>query len=182
MNLVVTISGLHGTGKTTYARMLAKDFGLRHISAGELFRRIAGERGISIAEFSRIASRNQEIDKIIDEQTKKGAEAGSVIIDGLLASWIAGDLANIKVHLVAPEKIRISRIARRDGIPYKEAKKITLLRERIERERFKRVYNIDIDDKSIYDLALNTGLLSLEANVEVIRKFIQEYTKSYGGR
>lgn len=176
------MSGLHGTGKTTYARMLAKDFGLRHISAGELFRRIAKERGLSLAEFSKLASKDPAVDKIVDDQTKKEAKEGSVIIDGLLASWIVGDLADIKVHLIAPEKIRITRIARRDGIPYKEAKKITLLREGIEKERFKRVYSIDIDDKSIYDLVLNTGKLSLEANLEVIKKFIQEYVKSHGGK
>ena len=48
MTLTVTISGLHGTGKTTYARILSKDFGLRHISAGDLFRQIAKGKGVSI--------------------------------------------------------------------------------------------------------------------------------------
>ncbi|MDQ1280217.1 MAG: CMP/dCMP kinase [Thermoproteota archaeon] len=176
------MSGLHGTGKTTYARLLAEDFGLRHISAGELFRRIAKEKEMSLAEFSKLASKDPLVDKIIDDQTKKEAKEGNVVIDGLLASWVAGDLADIKVHLVAPEKIRITRIAKRDGIPYREAMKITLLRERIEKERFKRVYSIDIDDKSIYDLVLNTGQLSLEANVEIIKKYIQEYLISHGGK
>jgi len=182
MKLVITISGLHGTGKTTYAKILSKDLGLRHVSAGELFRKIAKERCISITELSQIASRNHEIDHLIDNRTKKEAENGDVIIDGLLAGWMARDLADIKVHLVASERIRIGRIARRDRIPYEEAKKVTLLREKIERERFKRVYNINIDDNLIYDLVLNTGLRPLEANVEIIRKFIQEYVKFHGGK
>ncbi|MFQ6076866.1 MAG: AAA family ATPase, partial [Candidatus Bathyarchaeia archaeon] len=48
MGLVVTVSGLHGTGKSTYARALSEAFDLRHVSAGGLFRQIALERGLSI--------------------------------------------------------------------------------------------------------------------------------------
>ncbi len=43
MGLVITLSGLHGTGKTTYAKPLSQIFNLRHISAGILFRQIAEE-------------------------------------------------------------------------------------------------------------------------------------------
>ena len=41
MPLVVTISGLHGSGKSTYAKALAEEFRLRYVSAGQLFRDIA---------------------------------------------------------------------------------------------------------------------------------------------
>lgn len=182
MNLTITISGLHGAGKTTYAKILSKDFGLRHISAGELFRQIAKDKGISIIELSELASDSQEIDRLIDERTKKEAEKGGVIIDGLLAGWMAENIANIKIHLVASERVRIERIASRDQLSYDDARKATLLRERIEKERFKKVYNLNIDDHSIYDMVLNTGLLSLKANVGVIRSFIQEYIKLRGGK
>lgn len=182
MKLTITISGLHGTGKSTYAKILSKAFGLRHISAGELFRQIAQEKGISIIELSKIASDSQEIDSLIDERTKKEAEIGDVIIDGFLAGWMAGAAANLKIHLIAPERVRIERIARRDRLSYDEARNTTLLRESIEKERFKKVYKININNYSIYDLVLNTGLLSLKANVGVIRGFIQEYIKLHGGK
>lgn len=182
MNLTITISGLHGTGKSTYAKILSKDFGLRHISAGELFRQIAKDKGVSVLELSQIASNSQEIDRLIDERTKKEAERRDVIIDGLLAGWIAGDLANIKIYLMASESVRIKRIANRDKLSYDDARKVTLLRESIEKDRFKKVYKLNIDEYTIYDLVLNTGLLSLIANVGVIRKFIQEYVKLHGGK
>jgi cytidylate kinase len=182
MALTITISGLHGTGKSTYAKILSKYFRLRHISAGDLFRQIAKDKGISIIELSKIASISHEIDSLIDERTKKEAEIGNVIIEGLLAGWLAGSAASIKFHLVASEQIRIERIARRDKLSYDEARKATLLREMIEKERFKKVYKLNIDDYSIYDLVLNTGLLSLKMNVGVIRSFIQEYVKLHGGK
>ena len=39
MALAITISGLHGTGKSTYAKRIAEAFRLRYVSAGEFFRR-----------------------------------------------------------------------------------------------------------------------------------------------
>lgn len=146
----------------------------------ELFRQIAKERGISVVSLSKLTSINHEIDLLIDERTKKEAEKGDVIIDGILAGWMAKNFADIKFHLIAPMITRIERIARRDRIPYDEAKEATLLREKIERERFKKIYGIDIDDNSIYDLVLNTGLLPLEVNILFVKKFIQEFVKYHG--
>ena len=180
MGLVITISGLHGTGKSTFARILSKKFKLRLVSAGELFRQIATKRRLTISELSKISYENKEIDEIIDERTRMEAKKGNVVLDGLLAGWMARDEANIKIYLTASESVRVERIARRDGITYDAARKATLLREELERIRFKRFYGIDIDDTSIYDLALNTGLLSVKANVKVIENFIKEYIMEYG--
>ena len=95
MNLVITISGLHGTGKSTYARILSEGFNLRHVSAGELFRQIARERGLSVSELSKFSSKNREIDNLIDERTRGEARRGSVALDGLLAGWMAKDEADL---------------------------------------------------------------------------------------
>jgi CMP/dCMP kinase len=182
MVLTITISGLHGTGKSSYARILSKDFGLRHVSSGDLFRQIAKDKGITVLELSRIAASSTEIDRMIDERARQEALKGGVIIDGLLAAWMAGDLASIKILLVASERVRVERIAHRDKQSYNDAREATLLREHIEKDRFIKVYKLDIEDYSIYDLVLNTGLLPLKANIEVIKGFIQEYIKLHGGK
>ncbi|MCK5402942.1 AAA family ATPase, partial [Candidatus Bathyarchaeota archaeon] len=109
MSLVITLSGLHGTGKTTYAKTLSKTFNLRHISAGILFRQIATDKDISISELTKLASRNDKIDQLIDERTRMEAERGNVIIDGLLAGWIAIKYVNIKLYLTTSDKVRFSR-------------------------------------------------------------------------
>jgi cytidylate kinase len=182
MNLTITISGLHGTGKTTYAKILSKTFALRHLSAGQLFRQIAKEKQISVIELGQIAISNHEIDHLIDERTKKEAQKGNVIIDGLLAGWMASNFAELKLLLVAPERIRIERIAKRDKLSFEEAKEATLFREQMERERFSKIYNINIDDKSIYDMVLNTSLLSFKSNTKLIKKFICEFIKLNEGK
>jgi len=182
MGLVITISGLHGTGKSTYAKAISEAFNLRHMSAGSLFRQIALERGVSIEELSRTAERDKEVDRLIDDRTKKEAIVGNVILDGLLAGWMARDYADLKIYLKCPDDVRMRRIAERDGMTYKESRKITNFREDAERKRFKMLYNIEMDDLSIYDLIINTGLMPIKSNVEVIKKFVQEYISSKGGK
>jgi predicted cytidylate kinase len=182
MNLTITISGLHGTGKTSYAKILSKTFTLRHLSAGQLFRQIAKEKNVSVIELGQVAISNYDIDHLIDERTRKEARKGNVIIDGLLAGWIARNFAEIKILLVAPERIRIERIAKRDKLSFEKAKEATLFREKIERERFSKIYNINIDDKSIYDMVLNTDLLSFKSNITLMKHFILEFIKLREGK
>ena len=182
MGLVITISGLHGTGKSTYAKAISEAFNLRHMSAGSLFRQIALERGVSIEELSRTAERDKEVDRLIDDRTKREAIVGNVILDGLLAGWMARDYADLKIYLKCPDDVRMRRIAERDGMTYKESRKITNFREDAERKRFKMLYDIEMDDLSIYDLIINTGLMSVKSNIEVMRKFVQGYISGQGGK
>ncbi len=183
MGLVITISGLHGTGKSTYAKALSEAFGLRHASAGELFRQVALERGMSLKTLSEAAEMREEFDKLVDGRTKLEASKGSVIIDGLLAGWMARDYADIKIFLAAPERTRVERVAKREGQPFEEALRATRHREGVERRRFKKFYVVDMDDVSIYDLVINTALLPLNSNIEVLKTFVREYISTHkGGR
>ncbi|GAG01467.1 unnamed protein product, partial [marine sediment metagenome] len=46
--LVITVSGVHGSGRSTHAKKLAETFALRYVSSGTIFRQMADERGISL--------------------------------------------------------------------------------------------------------------------------------------
>jgi cytidylate kinase len=175
MNVVITIAGLHGTGKTTYAAALAEYLGLRMISAGRLFRQIADERRLTLEELSIVASKDSTIDKEIDGRMLSETQKGNVVLDGLLSAWIARSYAGMRIYLVAPEEIRIRRIARRERIPFETAKRETLTREEMERERFKRLYGFDIDSLDIYDLVMNTALLPKSSNLKVLKIAAWEY-------
>jgi len=175
MPLVVTISGLHGSGKSTYAKALAEEFKLRYVSAGQLFRDIAKDKGVSMEELIQITADDSEIDCIIDERTRREAEKGDVILDGQLAGWMAKDKASLKIFLTAPEDVRIRRIAERDSVDFEKAKAQTVLREKAERERYKRYYDIDITDISTYDLIMDTSLLPLEESIKILKNIISDY-------
>lgn len=174
LSIVITISGLHGTGKSTYGSKLTEYFGLRHVSSGKIFRSIASERGLSVEELSKTAEKGSELDRSIDDITKEEVKRGSVIVDGLLAGWMALDCATIKILLTAPEDVRMERLAKRDNLSFEEVKRVTLRREQSERSRFKRYYNIHLDDNSIYDVIINTGLLPIDSNLKVLKTLIKE--------
>lgn len=178
-NLVITISGLHGVGKSTIAKSISKEFNLRYISAGLLFRKIAKDKKLSLLELSEKAKASPEIDAIIDNMQKEEASKGRVIIDGLISSFICKDFANIKIYIKANLETRINRIAKRDGIFFEKALKETLERENNERERFKKFYGFDINDISIYDLVIDNSFISASSCIKIIKIYINEYIKKF---
>jgi cytidylate kinase len=171
--LVVTVSGPHGTGKSTYAKALAAALGLRYVSGGQFFRDLAKERGLTLEGFSRIAAEDPEIDRLIDERTKAEARKGGVVIDAQLGAWMVGDLADVKVLIVASDEVRFKRIAERDRISLSEAKKQTLAREEIQKQRYRNYYGLDVSDLSIYDLKIDAGLYSIEEAKSVVIESVQ---------
>jgi len=161
--MIITVSGYHGTGKTTYAARLAKELGLRHVSAGMLFRKLAREKGISLEELGEIALKDPSVDRMIDEHTMTDAEKGDVVIDGQIAGWVLKDIADLRIHLTTPEAVRIQRIAERDHLSVEEARRQTASRERVQSERYKLHYGFKVQDLSIYHLILDTSIGSIDS-------------------
>jgi len=182
--LVITVSGPHGTGKSTYAKALAEALRLRYVSAGELFRGLAREQKLSLQKLSARAAEDPSIDRMLDERTKSEAEKGGVVIDAQLAAWMAGELADAKVLLTAPNDVRFKRIAERDHIGVEEARKETEYRESIQKERYKKYYGIDVSDLSIYNIKVDTSLYPIEETkriiIDSVRNFLAERAKAAG--
>jgi cytidylate kinase len=172
---VITVSGPHGTGKSTYAKALAEALGLRYVCAGELFRELAKERKMSLESFSKIAARDPDIDRMIDERTKAEAKKGGVVIDAQLGAWMVKDLAQVKVLMTAPDEVRFRRIAQRDGTSFAPAKKQTLARERIQKRRYKKYYGVDVDDLGVYDLQIDTSLHPIEKTKSIVIESVHRF-------
>lgn len=173
MKRVITIGGLHGTGKSSVADHIAKRFGLRRVSAGIIFRQLAQERGLSLEDFSKMAEEEVEIDRLIDDRLRTEAEKGDVVIDGQLAGWMAGENSDLNVFLTASDETRVRRISERDSRDFEEALEETRTREASERERYFEYYEVDICDVSIYDLIVNTEMYSLEEVVEIVAAAVE---------
>ncbi len=166
--MIITVSGSHGTGKSTYAARIAQALRLRHVSAGVLFRRIAREKSLSLEVLGSRALENSSIDEVVDERTVKEAEEGNVVVDGQLAGWVLKDRADLRIFLTAPEPVRLERIARRDKMDVHHARAQTEQRESVQRERYLRHYGFHVEDRSIYHLILDTSLGSIEDTARVL--------------
>jgi cytidylate kinase len=159
----ITVSGPPGSGTTTLARSIAEKHGFELISAGEMFRDLAKERGLSVAEFGELAERDITIDALIDVRQKETAKTkDDIVVEGRLSGWMVED-ADLRIWLNAPIACRAKRIATRDGMDEYTAREMTLQREESERTRYKNYYRIEIDDLSPYHLAMNSELWSGEA-------------------
>jgi len=171
---VVTVSGPHGTGKSTYAKALAEALRLRYVSAGELFRDLARQQKLSLEALSARAAQDPSIDRMLDEKTKAEAKRGGVVIDAQLAAWMAGSLADVKVLLTAPNEVRFRRIAERDHVGVEDARRETEYRESIQQERYKNYYGIDVNDLSIYDVKIDTSLHPIEVTKKIIINSVRD--------
>jgi len=153
----ITVSGLPGSGTTSLSRYLADRHGFTMISAGEVFRQLAKEHNMELAEFGRLAEEDPTYDKMIDARQKEIAEErDNIIVEGRLSGWMVSE-ADMRIWLYAPIGCRIKRIVFRDQIAdEKSAEAITLEREKCEAGRYHAYYNIDIDDLSIYHISINS--------------------------
>jgi cytidylate kinase len=165
----ITVSGLPGSGTTSLAKYLSDLQGIDLISAGEVFRRMAAEHGMDIAEFGKCAESDPSFDRMIDERQKEIALANDdIIVEGRLSAWFVPE-ADLKVWLFAPVECRVSRIQSRDTIiDLATATDLTREREASEALRYQTYYGIDIADLTPYHLVLNSSLLGVEELGEIV--------------
>ena len=153
--MIVTVSGSPGTGTTTLARALARELGVPWVNSGDLFRKIAGERGVGVAEMNRLAEEGPEVDYLIDDAMKASAREGSGVFEGRITGHLLKK-ADLKILLKGDVRVRAERIARREGKLVEDALGESRQREESEARRYMKYYNIDIGDLSVYDLVIDT--------------------------
>jgi cytidylate kinase len=159
----ITVSGLPGSGTTSLARYLAEILQTDLISAGEVFRQMAREHGMELAEFGRLAESDPSFDRLIDDRQKEIALAHeNIIVEGRLSGWFVPE-ADLKIWLYATPECRVTRIQARDTIgDLGAAAQMTRERESCEAVRYKTYYEIDIADISPYHVVLNSERFSVE--------------------
>jgi cytidylate kinase len=156
--MLITVSGPPGSGKSTTAAGLADAFGLDHVSGGDIFRSLADERGYTPLEFNKLAEEDDQIDRDLDRRLREIAvERDDLVLESRLAGWLAAEHADFRFWLDAPLAVRADRVSDREAKDAETAREETAARESSEAERYRTYYGIDIDDRSIYDLAMNTA-------------------------
>ena len=177
--LVICLSGLSGTGKSTVGRELAKRYGLRYVSGGEALRRKARELGYAAEgpgwwerkeghDFIAERLRNPSFDREVDAWLIQRAREGGVVIDSWTIAWLLEPGIGIRICLYGSPEVRAARVARRDGLSLEEALEAIRIKEERTRELYKRLYGFDLMDLSAYDLVIDTDNLTPEEVVAAI--------------
>ena len=173
--LTITVSGKSGSGKSLGAMAIAKALKLNYVSAGQILRNIAKEKGIDLVKMSEI--RGPEIDHEMDKQNLKLAMEGNVVLDGRLTGLAAGNWADVKIYYVCSMKIKAERVAERDNIPIEEAEEMITKRDKEDHKKYYELYGINSYDESIYDIIVNNEKLTKEEAEVVPVKLVKEFLK-----
>jgi len=171
----ITVSGPSGSGKSTAAKAIAKRMRLKYVSAGEIFRRYAKERGIPLEKFSKM--REKKIDYEMDVRTLKYAIRGGCVLDARLSGWVAGKWADCRVYVAGSSKVRAGRMAKREGVSKTAASEIMRARDREDNRKYKKLYGINLFDRKIYDIVVNNDRMSLRdartKPVKIVKEFLR---------
>ena len=169
---IVAIGGPHGSGKSSVAKRLAEELEMNYISAGDVFRQIARERNLTLEEMSNKVLMEPKLDQQIDDRTKKLGSKENTVVDAQLAAYFTPKNAILKMSINASFETRCKRIAARDNHTLQEATSETKTREKSERKRFLDLYNIDINDDTVYDIIINSDRMSEEETYQMAKSIV----------
>src|SRR3989338_1144631 len=160
--MIITISGMPGSGKTTVAKKIAKNLKLKHYSTGDLRGEIALKHRMTIDELNKLGEKERWTDKEIDDYQKKiGKTQDNFIIDGRLGWYFIPH--SIKIFLNVDLKEGAKRIfkagKRPDEKKYKNVNDaLKEIKKRIssDKKRYKKYYHLNPYLRKHYDLVIDT--------------------------
>lgn len=173
---IVTIGGLPGSGKTTVAKILAEKLRLEYVNAGDIFRNLAAKKGLTLEEFGIFAENNPSVDQTIDKKIVEIAKKDNVILEGRLAGVMCdrNTIKAVKVWLEAPLKVRAQRVAERESKTFETALAEIQVREKSEWDRYYQIYNIDLNDLTIYNMVLDSAPITAQEVADTVVRGIKE--------
>ncbi|MCJ7688583.1 MAG: cytidylate kinase family protein [Clostridiaceae bacterium] len=170
----ITITGDLYSGKSTVAKAISEALKYTYFSVGDLQRKLAVEKGMSITQYNKYMMDN-DLDHEVDNKTMEiGKEKDDFIFDARLAWNFIPD--SFKIYLKVDIDVSAQRAIKDDrGTSEKysevqDAKANIIERRRLEVSRFKNIYDVDIGDACNYDLVIDTSHVSME---EVIQKVLE---------
>ncbi|MFT5874051.1 MAG: cytidylate kinase [Clostridium sp.] len=171
----ITITGALYSGKSTVAKAISEALDYTYFSVGELQRKLAVDKGMSITEYNKFMLDNN-LDNEVDNRTIEiGREKENFIFDARLAWYFIPD--SFKIYLKVELEVAVERAMKNERgksekyVSKQEAKGNITERRRLEFTRFMDIYNIDLDKDSNYDLIIDTSHITME---EVIKKTIDK--------
>jgi CMP/dCMP kinase len=168
---IITIAGSPGSGKSSTARAVASALGFRHFSSGDLFRRLAVERGESIEAMNISAEAQRDIDLKVDNllQEMYRREQRLVIDSRMAWRWMP---SSFKVFLILDPQTAAERIfnhLQEEGRLSENAKSVEEVQKSIDRrfaseqKRYARLYGVNATDPINFDIVINTKHNDLKA-------------------
>ncbi len=133
------------------------------------------ERGMNIVDdiVSHFVSERHlwpdEYSKLLFKILTTIAAHGKAVILGRGANCVLHKKNTLRVRIVAPMAVRCEHIKTSLNLNHEDARRYITSTDADRTAFVKRYFNSDADDPSNYDLVINTGLLTIEKCVQIIR-------------
>lgn len=161
---IITIAGSVGSGKSSTAKAVASALEFRHFSSGDLFRRLAAERGESIEAMNISAEVQRDIDLKVDDLLQQMYRTDQkLVIDSRMAwCWMP---RSFKVFLALDPDTAADRIFNQlteEGRLSEDAQSVEEVRRSIDRrfaseqKRYAALYDVNPTDPLNFDIVVNT--------------------------
>ena len=185
--MIISISGFHGSGKSTIAEMLAKKLNWPRYYMGGLRREAAQKRDLTLAEYNKLGEEDPSTDLEVDNYQKKlGEEKDNFIIEGR-TSWFFIP-HSLKIYLDVNKETGAERIFqhlkkennRNEGKDLKTLQEVSRsVEERYlsDKKRYKKYFNIDVYNKENYDYYLDTSDLEIQEVFDKVFSFVSKKLK-----
>ncbi len=180
---IITMAGYPGSGKSSTAKAVASELGYEHFSSGDLFRKMAAERGLSVEGINFAAEQQKDIDYAVDDLLQKmGREKDDFVIDSRTAFHWMPD--SFKVFLDLDPRTSAERTfahiqkegrASQSAASVEEVRANTEKRVASEQKRYRDLYGINYLDKSNYDLVVDTGVNDLQKVTQIVLAAYKEW-------
>ena len=177
----ITLAGSPGSGKSTLRKLLAEHYGLSTKGTGDFMRELSAKYGYSdITQFLvEYVSEHPEVDHQVDEEQRiYGKENDDFVLDAHLGFHFVPD--SIRICLICDLEEAARRILEDTGRTTEDATTIndsidsSKKRRDTMRRNFLSLYKVDIDDRSNFDLLLDTSSLSSADVFERVSTFIDD--------
>lgn len=180
--IVICISGMAGTGKSTLSKKLARKYNLKSYSGGDALKELARAEGYDVSRegwwespeglsFLKVRTGDPKFDKAVDAKLLEYASQGNVLLDSWTMPWLVK--SGFKIWLMASLEKRAARVAIRDGLSVNEALKVLEEKEARTRAIYQKLYGFVLgEDFAPFDLVLDTDNLNADEVFEVLCQVI----------
>ena len=180
--IVLCISGMAGTGKSTLSKKIAQNYNLKCYSGGDALKELAKEAGYTISDqgwwespvglsFLKIRVNDPKFDREVDNKLLSYAQQGNVLLDSWTMPWLLKD--GFKIWLMASMDKRAARVAERDHISIPEAYKVLEEKETQTKAIYKKLYGFNLgEDYSPFNFVLDTDNLNADEVFSVLCRVI----------
>ncbi|HIO31972.1 MAG TPA: AAA family ATPase [Candidatus Nitrosopelagicus sp.] len=180
----IIISGPPAVGKTTIAKGIAEEFGLTHLSGGDILKELAEEEGFKTGgddwwdtqegmNFLSQRQENSEFDKKVDDKLKKHFLDGNVVITSYTLPWLVE--GGIKIWLEGSKENSAQRMTTRDNMSKDNALEIVQKRYQENKKIYKALYGFEFgEDLSVFDKVIETDGLDASQVLDIAKTVVRK--------